>query len=110
MQKKQHLEIINNFVNAYKLLIICLNLVDKEKDISIKNNLLKEQISTTNLIKNYEDLIIQKQLNDEAFLTLKKELNDCTKAFVKFQSTHAYSLSYIRNKLSELRQVYLSYV
>ena len=104
MTKKRINEIlINCFVASYKLLIFCLNATSKENTSILENEkCLQIKNSTSILIKNIENTIINCKIYNDEFLTLKTELNDCVKNYYNVSLDADMSYISLQNKYNSI--------
>ena len=96
MRKKFKMELINNYVDIYKILFNCKEILkskesDQEKIISVLQDAL-------NLKSEYEKMFEHLNMNDTSFLVLKRDLDNA----MKCQPPQAYSPSSME-KILELK-------
>lgn len=111
MRKKKKLELIDNFIQSYRLLIICMNAATQQNCPHAEcEKLLHLQISTTALIADYEKIIKKLGFDDESFVNLKKELNECVQNHHKLSPNFNLDSKSIESSLQILKNTYLNYL
>lgn len=105
--KKKHLDLIDSFVSAYKLLIQCLKAVSQNNITHEEcEKCMKVQVSLTSLITDIENSIKKKKLYNEEFLSLKQSLNECVKNYYKLTPQNIISSSFLENNLYNIKLQY----
>lgn len=74
MRHKLKMELINNYVDIYKILYSCKYLLQKNKNLEDNKNILEATTETLKLKENYEESFIKLKIADTSFLVLKGEL------------------------------------
>ena len=78
MRKKFKMELINNYVDIYKILYNCKELIKSEKNTNQKKILFILQ-DALNLKSEYEKMFENLNMNDTSFLVLKRDLDNAIK-------------------------------
>ena len=98
MRKKFKMELINNYVDIYKILFNCKEILKTNKDSCTTEktySILKDSLA---LKAEYEKIFATHKIDDISFCVLKRDLDNAMKA----QPPHAYSPSSIE-KILELK-------
>ncbi len=74
MRHKLKMELINNYVDIYKILYSCKYLLQNDKNSDKSKNILDAIKNTLKLKENYEESFIKLKIADTSFLVLKGEL------------------------------------
>ena len=95
MRKKLKMELINNYVDIYKILYNCKELIKSEKNTDQKKIFFILQ-DALNLKSEYEKMFETFNMNDTSFLVLKRDLDNA----MKIQAPQAYSPSSLEKILA----------
>lgn len=111
MRKKLKMELINNYVEVYRMLFVCKFIINNGSEEEIKMA-YDSSLEFTSLKEKYEKTFERLKINDTSFLVLKKGLEDglCTIPNNNYKPLDISKIHEIKAKISEeLNETSLKY-
>ena len=98
MKKHDKLNLIDNYVEIYRVIFECTQAIKNCKDIETLKNLSELCISTLNLKKLYEKTFKDINMMDDSLILLKMQLEDSLKNPIIPQNKKIFSFEFLLNK------------
>lgn len=106
MKNKFKLSLINNYIAINRILYVCKGLLSENRNLTEIQQITTLISSTINLKISYEKTFDKYLKNDNAFLLLKKQLNDATKTQTIYYKNCNEKLYEMLNKIQAFEYEY----